>query len=144
MKKSDKPIIIEIESKASISTIWEALTQLSLMRQWLFPEIPDFDPVVGFCTKFDIKTDNRVFKHVWKVKEVEPKSKITVEWSYEGYAGRGDVIYQIIDRPDKARLFRLTNTVLEDFDDSIPEFKRQSAEAGWNYLIRHRLNAVLI
>ena len=68
---------------------------------------------------FDIATENKVFRHHWLVKEVIPKSKLVVEWSYRGHLGKGDVIYEIIKSDDTTDI-RLTNKVTEDFDDNIP------------------------
>ena len=67
-----------------------------------------------------------------------PKSKLVVEWSYRGHLGKGDVIYEIIKSDDTTDI-RLTNKVTEDFDDNIPWFRRESAENGWNYIIKDKL-----
>lgn len=142
MKKKEKPIVVSIETEASSSIIWHSLTDLAQMRQWLFPEIPSFAAEVGFSTSFDIKTENQVFKHHWLVKEVVHKKRLVVEWSYIGHAGKADVIYEII-RSDDTKEVKLTNKVTEDFDDSIPEFRRESAEDGWTFLIENRLATLL-
>jgi len=37
----------------------------------------------------------------------------------------------------------LTCEVVEDFDDNIEEFKRESGIEGWNYFIKNRLKEFL-
>jgi len=36
-------------------------------------------------------------------------------------------------------MLTLTTQITEDFDDSIPEFKRESCIGGWNYFLKERL-----
>ncbi len=138
MKVSDEPIVIQIKTQASISSIWRAFTLLSELRQWLFAEIPSFVAEEGFSTEFDILAGERTFNHVWVVKEVIKKEKIVVEWSYTGYEGKGDVSYEII-KDRLHNIIRVTNTVTQDFDNNIPEFKRESAVNGWKYFVQDRL-----
>jgi len=48
------------------------------------------------------------------------------------------VIFELTGIGNKTKL-TVTNIVTQDFDDSIPEFKRESCIGGWNYFIKERL-----
>ena len=52
--------------------------------------------------------------------------------------GSGDKCFELFEKYNKT-LLRLTNVVIEDFDDTIPEFRRESCQAGWNYFIKESL-----
>ncbi len=142
MKKTDAPVIVEQTFDTSIGNVWSAITNHPEMIRWFFENIPAFEPVTGFQTSFDVISDDRVFPHIWQITEVIPLKKITYDWSYDGYSGRSVVEFELTDEEDRTRL-TLTATVTEDFDDNIPEFRRDSCEAGWDYFIKGRLRGYL-
>ncbi len=43
----------------------------------------------------------------------------------------------------RATTLKLTNTVLQDFPDNVPEFERESCLAGWQYFIGQSLKVYL-
>ena len=138
MKKKDPAIIVEQDFTVTTSELWNALTDLRLMKKWYFENIPDFKPVVGFETKFSILSDEKEFIHLWKITEVIPYKKISYNWKYENYPGNSDVVFELFDEGDIV-LLKVTVLVYEDFPDEIPEFKRESCISGWNYFIKERL-----
>lgn len=138
----NEPIIVEQEFNASPSRVWEAITQRDEMVQWFFDNIPNFIPAIGFYTEFDVVAETRTFPHQWRVTEVTPEKKLVYNWKFEGYEGSSDSCFELF--PSGAgTLLKLTATVLEPFDQSIPEFKRESGVAGWNYFIKERLKDYL-
>lgn len=142
MQNVEDPIIVEQNFEASLVTVWRAITHLEHMTQWFFPNIPSFKPVVGFETQFVVQVEDRIFPHLWKVTEVIPEKKIAYEWQFDGYPGRGISIFDLTEDGDQTKL-QLTFTVLEPFPDDIPEFKRESGVAGWNYFIKESLKEFL-
>ena len=84
------------------------------MKQWFFDNIPSFEPIVGFETRFDIQVEDRIFPHLWKLTAVVPKEKITYNWKYEGYPGRSMVVFELFENDNRTTL-RLTAAVLENF-----------------------------
>lgn len=140
MRISDPPVIVKQQFNVSADELWQVITETNHMHQWFFAEIPVFDPKVGFETSFMISTPEREFLHQWKIIEVIPNQKIVYDWSYEGYEGRGEVEFLIATHGDSS-LLTLTNTTREDWPQDIPEFKRESAEGGWQYFINQRLVA---
>lgn len=142
MKTTDEPIIVEQVFDTSIKNIWNAITVLDKMKQWFFNNIPSFNPVVGFETRFDIQVEDRMFPHLWKLTEVIPMKKITYDWRYKGYTGIAIVIFELFESGNQTKL-RLSSTAIESFPDNIPEFKRESGVEGWNYFIKKSLKEYL-
>lgn len=142
MKRSDDPIIVEQFFDADPAVVWAAITELYPMRQWFFENIPAFKPSVGFKVKFDVDAGGRTFPHHWKITRVEPGKLIEYDWQYGGYAGDAIVIFEVIPA-NGSTLLRLTNIVTEDFQEGIPEFKRESCIGGWTYFIQQRLKEYL-
>ncbi|MEC3907137.1 SRPBCC domain-containing protein [Tamlana sp. 2201CG12-4] len=142
MENIEQPIIVEQTFNTSIKNVWNAITVLDKMTQWFFPNIPSFEPVVGFKTRFIIQVEDRIFPHLWTLTEVIPMKKISYEWKFEGYTGSGISTFELSHIENQTKL-KLTFTVLENFPDNIPEFKRESGVAGWNYFINESLKAYL-
>ena len=138
MKKTEKPIIVEQTFKTPIETVWKSITDIDSMHQWYFKNIPSFEPVVGFETRFSVTSQGREFLHIWKVIEVEFLKKITYNWKYDGYPGDSFVTFEL-SKIDNLTNLKLTVNVLESFPDDIPEFKRESCINGWNFFIKKSL-----
>jgi uncharacterized protein YndB with AHSA1/START domain len=142
MKKHEQSIIVEEIFNAPVNILWEAITDHSQMIKWYFDNIPEFKPEVGFETQFIVENEGRVFPHIWKVIEAVPNQKITYTWRFEGYPGDSYVTFDLSEADNKTKL-TLTVTVLEDFPDDIPEFRRESCIGGWNYFLGENLSNYL-
>ncbi|MFD0836005.1 SRPBCC domain-containing protein [Mariniflexile aquimaris] len=142
MKTTEPPVIAEQLFSASKEAVWSAITEHQQMTEWYFDNLPDFKAEVGFTTQFNVKAPSRDFLHIWRVTEVLPMKKIAYNWTFKDCEGSGETIFELFEQGSKT-LLRLTNVVIEDFDDTIPEFKRESCKAGWNYFINERLVAYL-
>jgi uncharacterized protein YndB with AHSA1/START domain len=51
----NEPIIIERVYHAPVEKVWHAITDLEQMRQWYFPALVEFEPEIGFETRFDVE-----------------------------------------------------------------------------------------
>ncbi len=142
MKTTEPPVIVKESFSAPKEKVWNALTQVDEMRQWFFPNIPEYQAQVGFETQFIVDTGERSFPHIWKVLEITPQQKMVQHWHYEGYTGRCTVAFELEGMEERTQL-TVTATVLEDFPDNIPEFKRESCLAGWQYFIQENLKQYL-
>ena len=94
MRKDDDPVVVEQTYRASVDTVWNAITQVDQMRQWYFDNIPSFKPEVGFETQFNVRCEGRGFLHVWTVTKVAPPRFIECNWKYEGYPGDSFVVFE--------------------------------------------------
>ncbi len=142
MKKNDIPIIVEQSFNASIQAVWNAITDINEMHKWYFENIPDFKPVVGFKTQFNVQSEERNFLHKWEITEVKPLRLIKYSWVFEEYPGKSTAAFEIFEE-EKLTKLRLKVNVLEDFPDEIPEFTTDSCLNGWNYFIKQRLKDYL-
>ncbi|PWJ44538.1 SRPBCC family protein [Sediminitomix flava] len=142
MKVIDQAIVVEQEFNCSKEKLWKTITDLTQMRQWFFPNIPAFEAKKGFQTQFTVQAETRSFIHLWEILEVITEQKIVYNWKYEEYQGSATVCFDLIEKENQS-ILRLTNTVLEDFDDRIPEFRRESCLEGWKYFIQQSLPSFL-
>jgi uncharacterized protein YndB with AHSA1/START domain len=135
---STEPIVVEQSFSCATETVWQAITDPDLMRQWYFEQIEDFRPEVGFETQFDIEVSGRIFRHQWQVTDVVTGKSITYTWRYEGFPGLGTTEWNLSKTDDGTRLV-LISSGIESFSRDIPEFTRESGQAGWEYFIQQRL-----
>lgn len=138
MDEIENPIIIEQAFNASKKEMWDAITQLSQMKQWFFSDIPAFEPVTGFYTEFDVRSGERNFRHQWKIIEVVPLNLIKYQWSYEEYTGVGFVTFELLEKGTQT-ILHVINEGLDSFPQEIPEFSRSSCESGWIWFIKNSL-----
>lgn len=139
MIKSADIIIVEQTFNCDLNHLWKCISQKEHLTQWFFPQIATFEAVKDFKTEFVIINEQRAFTHQWRLLEVKHLNKIVYDWSYKEYDGKGIVTFEIYKAQENVTKLKLTSEVIEDFPSSIPEFKRQSAVDGWNYLIKKSL-----
>jgi uncharacterized protein YndB with AHSA1/START domain len=138
MRTSDAPIVVEQTFISPIELVWNALVDVEEMHKWYFDNIPAFQPVVGFETQFNIQSEERTFLHIWKVTKAEPCKLIEYTWQFKGYKGKSSSKFELSEHGEVTKIKLIIDT-LEDFPEDIPEFKRESCIAGWDYLIHNRL-----
>jgi uncharacterized protein YndB with AHSA1/START domain len=142
MKVSDNPIVVEQSYKCNLNTVWSAITDVNEMREWFFGNIAEFEPKVGFKTRFAVQSEDRTFTHLWDITKVVPLKTLEYRWCYKEYPGDSLMFFELLDQGNTT-LLRLSTRVLADFPDDIPEFTRESAVEGWNYLLGKSLKEYL-
>lgn len=135
---SQAPIVVTHTFAANIADVWHAISDDKTMRQWFFEQIPGFAPVVGTETVFDVHHNNKVYTHRWQVTEVAPEALLVYSWQYDGYPGDSEVRWELENKGTGTQL-TLTHSGGETFPQDNPDFSRESAEAGWQYLIKESL-----
>ena len=138
MKTIEQPIVVEETYKADLGRVWSAITDIAEMPKWYFDNIPDFRPEVGFRTEFLVECGGRQFTHEWKITDVVPGERIVYDWRYAEYPGAAEVTFALAPEGGGTRL-TVTNRVMDDFPDEIPEFTRESGVAGWTYFVKESL-----
>ena len=138
MKTTDEPIVFKRTYPQSVDKVWQAISYLPKMHEWYFPEIPAFEARVGFKTEFNIQAPSQDFLHIWEVLEVKEGSMLVYKWTFQDVPGASTTTWQLESVADGTQLM-LTNHVLEDFPDEIPEFTIESCKGGWDYFINERL-----
>ena len=142
MKTTDPAITAVQVFNQDVSRVWKAITEVAEMREWFFDNIPTFEAKVGFHTQFEVVSDNRTFTHLWEVVEVIPLRRLKYAWRYQEYQGDSFVTFELSEINNQT-LLTLTTEIVEDFPESIPEFKAESCQAGWDYFIKQRLKDYL-
>lgn len=126
-------LILERLVDAPENLVWKALTDISLLKQWL-PFFPQFKAKVGFETRFKLGRDeDHQYEHICRVLEVIPHKKLTYTWYYDGYPGKSHVSFDLIPQGEKTKVI-LTHTITEAFPD-IPDFAKKNFAQGWTYTI---------
>ncbi|MFB6319617.1 SRPBCC domain-containing protein [Saccharicrinis sp. FJH54] len=133
------PLIKEFIYNAATKKVWQALTDKSMLQKWYFPQIQSFEPKVGFTFTFD--DDHDRYRKIWIVTQITTGKTFAHSWSYNGYPGKSEVIFDLFPENNKTRL-RVTHTGLESFPDD-PHFNRERFEWGWNSLLGQNLKHLL-
>lgn len=127
-------LTIEREMDAPRDLVWRALTDFSLLKQWL-PFFPEFEAKVGFETRFVLGRDeDHQYTHICKVQEVIPHKKLTYTWYYDGHSGRSHVTFELFKNGEKTKVV-LTHTITQAFPEDNPDFAKKNFAEGWTYTI---------
>lgn len=140
--KDNNPIVVQQVFDVSAQAVWQAITDVGEMRKWYFENIPDFRAEIGFESRFPVQSGDRIFTHIWKVAEVIPQKVIGYSWNFEEYSGESHTTFELSQEGSKTVL-TVKSFVVTAFPDDIPEFKRESGQAGWDYLIKESLKEFL-
>lgn len=135
----DTPFVIEQVYDASTPEVWQALTDENKMREWYFPQLKKFEPLVGF--EFVFADDGSAYQKEWRVTRVTDGRLLGHSWSYKGYPGSSEVTFELFKEGDKTRL-QLTHTGLASFPHD-PHFGRHRFESGWKQIIGSNLKNYL-
>lgn len=138
-KHMDFPFILEQVYDTSIVMVWQALTKPEAMKVWYFPQLKKFEPVVGFDMEFD--DEGSSFKKQWQVTQVLSGKKLAHTWSYLGYSGASEVVFELFEEGNSTRL-KLTHNGLASFP-SDPHFARHRFEEGWKWIIGDKLKSYM-
>jgi uncharacterized protein YndB with AHSA1/START domain len=142
-KANDEVVKIERTFNAPVERVWRAITDEDQMRQWYFPMIEHFKPEEGFETQFNVHHEGKDYLHIWKVKEVVPQKKISVEWKYGGYPGNSLVSFELFPQGDKTKLV-LTHEDIETFiPEKYPELAKENFMEGWTRFMDEGLKEFL-
>ena len=133
-----KPISIESEINATISNVWQAITDREQMSQWYF-KLNQFRPEIGFEFSFGGKGHSgTMYTHLCKVTEVITGRKLQYSWQYENYPGFSFVTFELIESEIGTKL-KFTHEGLETFPVDNEDFTKERFDAGWTMLISESL-----
>lgn len=134
-----KPIIVERIFDTDGTTLWQAITEKDLMKQWYF-DLAEFKAEAGFKFQFTAGPESGIqYVHLCEITEAIPGKKLTYSWSYQGYEGKSFVTFELTAIGEKTKL-RLTHTGLETFPSSNPDFALHNFEEGWDHIVNRSLN----
>lgn len=129
------PIIVEQTCAASPEQVWLALTDPSQMSQWFFEPIAEFEPQVGFETRFVVEVEDLEYVHHWRVTDVIPGRAIAYQWRYDGIAGDSQVLWELTSTSPLGTTVRLTHRGHATFPRDTPVFSRAAGVSGWTFFL---------
>ena len=128
------PFTIERVFKAPTETVWKAITEKDLMKEWYF-DLKEFKAEVGFVFEFTGgPTPERQYLHRCKITEIIPGKKLKHTWEYITYEGMSYVTFELFPEGNNTRV-KLTHEGLETFPNNNPDFAKTNFEAGWTQII---------
>ncbi|PIQ21496.1 MAG: ATPase [Cytophagales bacterium CG18_big_fil_WC_8_21_14_2_50_42_9] len=133
------PLIKEFDYNVPIRKVWQALTNVNKMKEWYFPQLQKFEPIVGY--KFQFDDNSSEYQKEWVVTKVKDARTLAHSWAYKGYPGSSEVIFDLFADENKTRL-SVTQTDLESFPNH-PHFQRERFEWGWDNLLGQNLRHLL-
>ena len=139
LEAMDMPLVKEFDYNAPIDKVWQTLTDTNKMKQWYFPQLQKFQPIVGY--KFQFIDDNQAYHKEWIVTKVAAGKTLAHSWAYKGYTGSSEVTFDLSAEGNKTKLI-VTQTGLESFPDH-PHFKRERFDWGWDNLLGQNLKHLL-
>ena len=125
---SEAAVVIERTFDAPIARVWDALTDVEQVRHWYF-DLKEFRAEVGFEFEFTVEHEGNTFRHLCRVIEAAPPTKVAYTWRYHGHEGNSTVTFALSAQGEKTRL-KLTHEGLESFPRT-PQFARKNFEGGW-------------
>jgi Uncharacterized conserved protein len=130
-----EPVIVERTLQAPISKVWKALTDPRQIKSWYF-DIESFKAEPGFEFVF-YGGDNEVqWAHYCKVLEAVKEKKLSYTWSYDEFPGAiTTVTWELFAGDNNTTIVRITHTGLEKFPQDNKNFRRQSFNDGWTYIL---------
>ena len=134
-----EPFFVERTYDAPASNVWQAISDVGLIREWYF-NVNAFEAEVGFEFTFvsqDCKEGNR---HVCKVTEVIPGKKLSYTWRLDGYDGDSLVTFEIFEEGKNKTRLRITHSGLETFPHDL--ILSKNITGGWTYLLSEPLKNV--
>jgi len=120
---------------APLEWVWRALTNMEEMRIWYFPQLEEFEPIVGF--EFVFADDNSPYQKSWRVTQVETGRVLAHTWDYKSFPGSSLVTFELFEEGIRTRL-KVSHTGLSTFPDD-PHFARTRFESGWQTLLGRNL-----
>lgn len=138
MTTSNDSIVKEIFINAPIAKVWKAITNKDDMKQWYF-DLSDFKAETGFQFQFSGQgTKGEKYVHHCEILEVVPLQKLQYSWTYEGVEGYSVVTFELFEE-GKATRVKLTHEGIGSFATDSADFKRESFNGGWTYIIQTAL-----
>ncbi|MDT3404730.1 SRPBCC family protein [Mucilaginibacter terrae] len=136
------PYVIERVFNAPASKVWYAITNAYEMKKWYF-DLPGFTPEVGYTFSFfGGHEDGIQYKHLCRVTCAIENERLSYTWSYEGYPGESEVVFELFAEGKQTRL-KLTHIGLDTFDPGNKDFAASNFASGWEYIISTSLDGYL-
>lgn len=136
--------IVKVEAvfDAAKSQVWEALTNIEIMKVWYF-DISNFKLAVG--TEFSFyEGEKKEYLHEGEILKVEQNKVLQHTWKHPQQSkGSSIVTWEIEESGDDKVKVTLSHEGLENFADGGPNFAPANYEMGWNAIVKTNLRNYL-
>ena len=122
-------------------TVWRALTNKELMREWYF-DIADFELREGHEFHFYEPGGGRKYFHQCRIREIQPQKKLVHTWTHPTRSKGESVVTWELQENENGTLVTLSHDGLEHLADAGPEFVPGNFQAGWDGFLQRLKNYV--
>lgn len=127
-------IVVETEVNATATTVWQALTDKTKMKQWYF-DLAEFRADEGFTFQFYGGTDEKQYLHLCKIIEVIAGKKLSHTWVYENVPIETIVTWELTETGQNTTKVKLTHQGVENFPADNKDFARENFVQGWTHIV---------
>ena len=135
MEYQNNKLVISRRFSAPIESVWNALTDYELIKEWSPFFFSGFRAEVGFESRFLLGPDpEHQFLHLCKVVEVIENQKLTYTWAYDGQPGESRVNFQLSEG-GKVTEVVFSHEITKPFPSDDPIFALSSFVQGWTQTV---------
>jgi uncharacterized protein YndB with AHSA1/START domain len=136
--RTEHSISLETTIEASPTEVWAALTDLSQVQEWFFPEIGALEPRIGFEHQFAVEVGGQSINHSLLVRQVVQDRRLVLHWGYPDHVpGRADVSWDLSAEggSTRVRFHQRPDAFFFFYQSGDGLFSRKAAVAGWNHFL---------
>jgi uncharacterized protein YndB with AHSA1/START domain len=134
-----QPLIVERTLQAPVSKVWKALTNERQVKSWYF-DIESFKAEPGFEFTFYGGDGEKQWAHYCKVLEAVKEKKLSYTWRYDEFPEAETIVtWELFPEENNTTLVRITHIGLEQFPQDNKNFRKESFNEGWSFILGNNL-----
>ncbi len=119
----------------TLEKVWGDLMNKDALKEWYF-DIPDFEAKEGSVFTFYEPGENRSYLHRCEVLKIVPFQEFKHTWTHPNHSkGESVVRWSLQSAGANSTIVKLTHQGIENFEDAGKEFREESYQAGWDFLL---------
>jgi uncharacterized protein YndB with AHSA1/START domain len=139
---STQVILHERIFNAPIVKVWNAISDVSEMRNWYF-DIEEMRLETGAKFKFIAgENEDKLYQHNCEITDVKTLYKLSYNWCYDGHPGVSNVTFELSEIENKT-LLKFKHIGIDNFPKDNPDFAFDNFVEGWYYIIHIALKNYL-
>lgn len=120
-------------------TVWHALTNKELMKEWYF-DIPNFELSLGHEFSFYEPGDTRKYFHRCVIQEIQPTEKLVHSWSHPTRSKGESMVTWLLKEDGNRTQVTLSHEGVAKLADAGDEFIPENFQAGWDGFLQRFKN----
>ena len=139
---STQVILHERIFNAPIVKVWNAISDVSEMRNWYF-DIEEMKLETGAKFKFIAgENEDKLYQHNCEITDIKTLYKLSYNWCYDGHPGVSNVTFELSEMENKT-LLKFKHIGIDNFPKDNPDFAFDNFVEGWYYIIHIALKDYL-